>query len=121
HGKIREDLARYLAPDLDGLEVLVDLPAVWSDPSDPWISRVFATVAAQTGTETTPSGAVFFTDACLLQPAYGGAPTVILGPGDPAEAHQTDESCSVSKIGEAVRLYAALIRDWQAAAERAFG
>lgn len=113
HDGIREDLARYLAPDLDGLEVLVDLPAVWTDPDCPWVRRVFAAVAAHSGVPVVPAGAVFFTDACLLQPAYGGIPTVILGPGDPAQAHQTDESCSVARIGEAVELYAALVRDWQ--------
>lgn len=114
HGRIREDLTRYLAPDLESLEVMVDLPAVWTDPADPWVRRVYAAVASRTGAEPRPGGAVFFTDACILQPACAGAPTVILGPGDPALAHQTDESCSVARIGEAVGLYAALIRDWQA-------
>lgn len=117
HDKIRDDLLHYLAPEIDALEVLVDLPAVWTDPRDPWVRRVYEVVSAYSGTVPQPGGAVFFTDACLLQPAYGGVPTVVLGPGDPAQAHQTDESCSVARIGEAVELYVALIRDWQSSAE----
>ena len=51
-------------------------------------------------------------DASALAPAYGGVPTVILGPGKAAMAHQTDEYCAVDRIGEAVEAYAEIARHW---------
>src|SRR5438105_79024 len=41
-----------------------------------------------------------------------GAPTVVLGPGEPELAHQTDEWCSQERIRQAVALYEAIIKDW---------
>ena len=55
----------------------------------------------------------FFTDAAVLQPAFGGVPTVILGPGDTRMAHQTDEYCLVDNIPLAVEMYRRIIVDWQ--------
>jgi succinyl-diaminopimelate desuccinylase len=52
------------------------------------------------------------TDAANLLKVYAGAPTVILGPGEAAMAHQTDEYCSMERIGQAVALYEEIIRDW---------
>ena len=49
--------------------------------------------------------------AALLAP-LGSPPTVILGPGEPQLAHQTDEYCKVSRIHESVDIFAGLIRDW---------
>jgi succinyl-diaminopimelate desuccinylase len=40
---------------------------------------------------------------------YGGVPTVILGPGEPEMAHQTDEFCYIQKIEEAVMIYKNII------------
>ena len=54
----------------------------------------------------------FNTDAGNLLKAYAGAPTVILGPGETAMAHQTVEYCRMSRIGAAVAIYEDLIRDW---------
>ena len=51
-------------------------------------------------------------DASALAPAYGGVPTAILGPGEAAMAHQTDEYCVVDRIGEAVEAYAEIARHW---------
>jgi succinyl-diaminopimelate desuccinylase len=45
----------------------------------------------------------------VLQPAYGNAPTVILGPGQPEMAHQTDEFCYVNKLEESVNIYKNII------------
>jgi len=39
-------------------------------------------------------------------------PTVILGPGPAAMAHQTDEWCEIAKIDEAVDIYRRLIAQW---------
>ncbi len=52
------------------------------------------------------------TDAANLLKVYCGAPTVVLGPGEAAMAHQTDEYCSMERIRQSVSIYEALIRDW---------
>jgi succinyl-diaminopimelate desuccinylase len=57
-------------------------------------------------------GAPYFTDASALTPAYGGAPTVILGPGEMELAHQTDEYCRVDRLEQAVELYVEIARRW---------
>ena len=41
--------------------------------------------------------------------------TVILGPGEPGQAHQTDEWCSIARIVEAVEIYTRLMREWPVA------
>jgi succinyl-diaminopimelate desuccinylase len=35
-----------------------------------------------------------FTEASALTPAFGNPPTIILGPGEAAKAHQTEEYCN---------------------------
>jgi succinyl-diaminopimelate desuccinylase len=41
--------------------------------------------------------------------------TVILGPGEPGQAHQTDEWCSVKQIHAGVEIYLGILRDWSQA------
>ena len=53
-----------------------------------------------------------FTDAAALSQAYRAPPTVILGPGEPQMAHQTDEYCTVDRIHQAVGAYQEIIRRW---------
>jgi succinyl-diaminopimelate desuccinylase len=56
--------------------------------------------------------ASYFTDAAVLRPMLGMPPTLVLGPGEPAQAHQTDEFCEVAKVRAAQALYGELIDDW---------
>jgi succinyl-diaminopimelate desuccinylase len=37
---------------------------------------------------------------------------MIIGPGEPRLAHQTDEYCEVAKIHESVAIYASLLTAW---------
>jgi succinyl-diaminopimelate desuccinylase len=113
HSRIQEHLNAELGEDIS-LEPVVDLPAVWTDPSSSWIKDVYSIVREVTGEEhgTTPRTAPYFTDASVLTPALGNAPTIILGPGEAAKAHQTDEYCSVQRIREASDIYARLAAKW---------
>ncbi len=52
------------------------------------------------------------TDAANLRKVYAGAPTVVLGPGEAAMAHQTDEYCHLERIRQSVQIYEELIGDW---------
>jgi succinyl-diaminopimelate desuccinylase len=64
------------------------------------------------GEHPQPRVATYFTDAAALSLAYDSPPTVILGPGEPHMAHQTDEYCNVQRIGVAVEAYEQIIRRW---------
>ncbi|HEX4927724.1 MAG TPA: M20 family metallopeptidase [Burkholderiales bacterium] len=94
------------------VEMLSDLPPVWTPPEQEWMQRVFEICARHLGTAPAPRTATYMTDAANLLKAYAGAPTVVLGPGEPQMAHQTDEYCSQERIREAVAIYEALIDDW---------
>jgi succinyl-diaminopimelate desuccinylase len=56
--------------------------------------------------------AKYFTDASVLTPAYGNPPTIVLGPGDAAIAHKTDEYCEIDKLYQAVDIYQMIISRW---------
>ncbi|MBB6356240.1 M20 family metallopeptidase [Aminobacter aganoensis] len=53
-------------------------------------------------------GASYFTDGSVLQSL--GADILILGPGDPGEAHQTDESLDLSDFLAARQIYTGIAR-----------
>ena len=94
------------------LDVFSNLPPVWTEPHDEWMRRVFEICAKHLGTKPEARTATYMTDAANLLKVYAGAPTVVLGPGEPQMAHQTDEYCSQERIRESVAIYEALIRDW---------
>lgn len=89
---------------------IVDLPAVWSDPSSR-MSRMFIDQHHKATSRTEPlAGANYFTDASVFAHAFAGSQTIVCGPGDPSMAHKTDEYCEVDCIVEAVSIYRGLIR-----------
>jgi succinyl-diaminopimelate desuccinylase len=94
------------------IDVLSDLAAVWTPPDEAWMQRVFELCGPYLGALPEPRTVPYMTDAANLRKVYPGAPTVVLGPGEPAMAHQTDEYCSMERIRESVAIYEALIRDW---------
>jgi succinyl-diaminopimelate desuccinylase len=109
--QVLEDLRAYLGSDVK-LDPFVDLEAVATDPDLPWVQEVFDLTAPRLEKCPHPAGMTYFTDASILTPALGNLPTLILGPGDPSMAHTLDESCSVSKIEEAVEVYFEIGRRW---------
>jgi succinyl-diaminopimelate desuccinylase len=109
--EVRADLAGLLGPDVE-LSTVVDVGALRTPADDPWVQEVFTAVAERSGERPEARSASYFTDASLLTPALGNVPTVILGPGELAQCHQTDEYCLVPRIGEAVELYRDLCRRW---------
>jgi succinyl-diaminopimelate desuccinylase len=88
-------------------DVFSDLAPVWTEPDEAWVRRVFEICQAHE-----PRTAPYMTDAANLRKVYPGAPAVVLGPGEAAMAHQTDEYCSMERIRQSVAIYEALIRDW---------
>lgn len=111
HKALLEQLEHLLGDDVEIRFYQNDTP-VWTDPEDAWVQSIYELVTPLLGERPRPRTAYYFTDAGSLRRAYGSPPTVILGPGEPALAHQTDEYCRVGKINEAVEIYSQIIRNW---------
>ena len=108
---LRDALARHLGSEVE-LEVITQAGSMWTEPADGWIQEVFGIVAPILGETPQPRAASYFTDASELTPAYGSPPTVILGPGEPGMAHQTDEYCVIERIEQAVEANLLIARQW---------
>jgi succinyl-diaminopimelate desuccinylase len=111
HPTLLRELSQQLGPEVQ-LETLVDLEAVYTSPENPWVETVFEVVTPILGSRPAPRAATYFTDAAALNRAYDNPPTVILGPGEPQTAHQTDEYCLLDRIEQAVSVYEQIIRRW---------
>jgi succinyl-diaminopimelate desuccinylase len=111
HERLRSVIAGKLEGNAE-VEVLLDLPGIWTSPQLPWPRRVAELTAGITGAAPGVRSATYFTDASVLSPALGRVPTLILGPGEPTQAHQTDEWCEVPRIQQAVTIYREIIADW---------
>lgn len=111
HAALLARLRALLGEDAE-LDTFSDLPAVWTAPDAEWMQRVFAIctpfLSAAPGVRT----ATYMTDAANLRKIYGAVPTVVLGPGEPQMAHQTDEYCSMERIRQSVAIYERIIADW---------
>ena len=117
-GQRHQDLLQALQEQVGAdvaLSSVVDVPGVFTEASDPWISSVFAIMRPLLGQPPESRAVPYVTDAAALKPAYAGPPTIILGPGQPELAHQTDEFCRIDRIFEAYDTYSAVIRDWMGA------
>lgn len=115
HARVLQCLCAALGAQIQ-LSTLLDVASVYTAPDDPWMQRVFAICAARQGAMPPPRTVSYFTDAAALRLPLGMPPVLILGPGEPQLAHQTDEYCHVHRIHEATALFDDLITDWCRAA-----
>src|SRR5262249_15558950 len=111
HAALLARLRETVGKDAE-LDIVSDLSPVWTSPGVQWMQRVFELCEPAGGEAAVPRTAPYMTDAANLLKVYAGAPTVVLGPGEAAMAHQTDEYCSIERIRQSVELYEAIIRDW---------
>lgn len=111
HEAVEAHVAHYLGREVE-ISKLDEAVPVWTEPDNAWMRAVFAEVGAATGTKPEIGAAPYFTDASALTPALGGIPTVILGPGPAALAHQTDEYCEIPAIEAAKEINRRLIDQW---------
>lgn len=112
HAHIYGCLCKALGPSVQ-LDTIIDIEGVFTPANDPWMETVFEHCSKINGVRPIEKTVSYFTDASALKLAIGNPPTVILGPGQPEMAHQTDEFCYVQKIDDATKLFANLIEDWQ--------
>jgi len=95
---------------------IVDTPTLYSAP-DEWIESIYDIATPFIDGRPTPKTIMFSTDGADLKRAYlektaGAVPTVIIGPGQPEMAHQTDEWCSVNRIDQSVEIFERIMREW---------
>jgi succinyl-diaminopimelate desuccinylase len=102
---------RELVGDAE-LEIFSNLEPVWTVPENEWMQRVFEICKPILKEAPEARTAPYMTDAANLLKVYQGAPTVVLGPGEAAMAHQTDEYCSIERIRQSVAIYEEIIKDW---------
>jgi succinyl-diaminopimelate desuccinylase len=114
HAAIRAELARLLGPDVV-FETTIDVGPVSTAATDPWVQRVFDVMTPVLGGRPDARTVTYFTDAAVLKRVWRDIPIVILGPGEPQLAHQTDEYCLVDRVEQAADVYVQLIDDWCAA------
>ncbi len=108
HSEIFERLSQVLGEEIT-IKKLVDLPPVSSSESSPFIQMVYEVCGVDPEKGVKQKSLPYMTDGSVLQQLYGGVSTVILGPGQPEMAHQTDEICYTGKIEEAVTIYKNII------------
>ncbi len=109
---IHSEILKWLSLELGEevlIEKLVDLMPVSSSESAPFVQLVYSVCGVEPEKGVFQKSLPYMTDGAVLQQLYGGVPTVILGPGQPEMAHQTDEFCYTSKIEEAVEIYKNII------------
>jgi succinyl-diaminopimelate desuccinylase len=94
------------------LDIIADSEAVWTEPQEAWVQRVFELCKPILGESPVARTMPYMTDAANLRQVYNGAPTLVLGPGEAAMAHQTDEYCRMERIRQSVAIYEAIIDDW---------
>lgn len=93
-----------------GWELLLDLPSVWTDPSDPLVARALARTSRDARPASLAPPATYFTDASILKAPL--APAILLGPGEPSQAHAANEACSVRRLAQAYEIYQSLLDEF---------
>jgi succinyl-diaminopimelate desuccinylase len=92
---------------------IVDCALLYTEPQNEWVQEVFELCAPLLDGRPAPRTITFSTDGADLKRGYGGTPpAVILGPGEPKLAHQTDEWCSMNRIEQSVDIFRELMKRW---------
>ena len=113
HVHLCKSLQSLVAPRGANVRQIVDTPALYTEPANEWVQRVFEACTRYLDSRPTPKTITFSTDGADLKRGFGGPPAVVLGPGEPKLAHQTDEWCSMTRIDASTELFRGLMQDWQ--------
>lgn len=109
HDAIVRDLRDLFGKESE-IAIVTDFRGFATDPNDARAKPLLDILRSRTGEEPVIRGAPYFTDASALVPGFQNVPTVVLGPGEAAQCHKTDEFCFVRNIEEACEIYQELIR-----------
>ena len=111
HRHIYGCICKQLGPAIK-VETIIDLAPLYTPVDHPWVKNVFQVCTEINGQKPIAKIVSYFSDASALKSPIGDPPTVILGPGEPEMAHQTDEFCYIKKITDGTRLFEKLIANW---------
>lgn len=106
HGTIFNMISSAAGKEIT-FEKLVDIGPVFTPIDHPFVKTVNSFCNGSGLPYTLP----YLTDGAVLQKVYK-APVVILGPGEPDQAHKTDEWCDIAKLEESVNIYRNIILNW---------
>lgn len=109
HADLIDDVEKLWGPEAK-IKIVTDFKGFATEPNDPAIKPLMDILAKRSGGRPIPTGAPYFTDASALVPGFDNVATVVIGPGEAAQCHQTDEFCFVDHIVEAFNIYGALIQ-----------
>ena len=112
HGHLAKDLEALLRAHGARVRKIVDCASLYTEPQDAWVQEVFEVCAPFLDARPAPKTITFSTDGADLKRGFGGPPAVVLGPGEPRLAHQTDEWCSMARIEQSVEIFETLMRRW---------
>ncbi|HBE42371.1 MAG TPA: peptidase M20 [Bacteroidales bacterium] len=111
-GTDHEAIIRKIEEEIGGetvLETLVNINPVYTSSDNPFVRLVYDICGIREQSPGFPLALPYLTDGAVLQRFYSGAPTVILGPGQPEMAHQTNEYCYIEKLESCVKIYKKII------------
>jgi succinyl-diaminopimelate desuccinylase len=91
-------------PEIDELNTLIDLPAVWTAAETPWLSTLPAVIS--------DVPVPYFTDGSYIAQAFPGVPVTIWGPGRPSAMHAINERVSLRDVELAIHLFTKAIDSW---------
>jgi succinyl-diaminopimelate desuccinylase len=112
HAHLCKSLQSLLAPRGASVRQIVDTPSLYTEASNEWVQEVFALCTPLLDGRPEPRTISFSTDGADLKRGFGGAPAVILGPGEPTLAHQTDEWCSMDRMRASTELFKGIALKW---------
>jgi succinyl-diaminopimelate desuccinylase len=112
HEELLRRLRAEMGPGTE-LETLVNMGSVHTSEEDPFAELVYEVCNTDMEIKNRMKTLPYLTDGSVLQRLYNGVPTIILGPGQPEMAHQTDEFCFTDKLEEAVKIYRDIIIKWR--------
>ena len=111
HTAILHSIQKTLGQEVE-VKLMVEAISIATDSEHEWIQNTFDIMTQYLSKRPEPRAVSYFTDASALTPAFGYPPTIILGPGEAAMAHKTDEYCYITKIEEAADAYMDIALHW---------
>ena len=85
-----------------------NVPGLRTPANDSFVQRVVSLCRDRLGRDVAPAGVPYGSDACWM-PAE--VPTIVLGPGDIAQAHGVDEYVELEQVHHCAAVYYQIMRD----------
>ncbi|MCZ6565859.1 MAG: M20 family metallopeptidase [Gammaproteobacteria bacterium] len=109
--QLMDEFTKLLGDDVE-IEEIVGVDGIWAEPENNWVKQVFSIAKEVLNVKPVARSVSYFTDGPSLAKFSKNPPTLVLGPGEAAMAHQTDEFCFIDRIEEAVDLYERIAHKW---------